>query len=180
MKYNKTYVGLFVLIIIALISAAYFMQKDTTTSIGKSDPVTQYKNGTYVINGESITLTDGSSEKEINISSALKVKSFTNYFGKELLVDVNNDGVRDGVVIISQNNNTGKIEYYLVVVVTTGDGYATTNSVFIESDITPKAPTFENNTLSVEYTKDGEETSKSFAVNNNVLIELQKENLLED
>lgn len=180
MKHTKAYIGLVVLALLLLIGAMYYMRQEAQLGYASKNPVEQYKNGTYTINGEPVTLQNGASEKEINISSALKVKSFTNYFGKELITDLNGDNVNDAAIIITQNNNTGKIEYYMVVVITTTDGYATTNSIFIENDIAPETPTLKNGAISVQYLKEGELVTKSYAINNNVLIEMQQETLLED
>lgn len=174
MKHTKAYIGLVVLIILLLSGALYYVRQDTNPEYFSKNPIEQYKNGTYAINGEQVTLRDGASEKEVSISSALKVKSFTNYFGKELITDLNGDNVNDAAIIITQNNNTGKIEYYMVVVITTTDGYATTNSIFIENDISPEAPVLDDGAISVTYTKNGASVKKSYAINNNVLIEIQK------
>src|SRR5574338_470368 len=66
------------------------------TALGK-DP----QNATYLIEGKPVTLVNGMAEQEIAPGSASK--QVTKYFGNEVQIDLNADGLMDSAFLLTQD-----------------------------------------------------------------------------
>lgn len=98
----------------------------------ESDP----KNLTYDIAGEAVTLVDGKSTVPAAPGSAQVVT--TQYFGNELTVDIDADGVDDTVFLLTQDGGGSGTFFYLAAARKTVDGYVGTEAVFIGDRIAPQ------------------------------------------
>ncbi len=110
-----------------------------------------FKNISYTIEGQQITLKNGFSEDEIAPGSASK--NITKYFGNEIKTDLDNDGLQDVAFLITQDNGGSGTFYYLVVAINTKDGYIGTNAIFIGDRISPQNTEFKNGNIIVNYAK---------------------------
>lgn len=141
------------------------------------------KNGTYLIDGQSITLVDGVAEKEVAPGSASK--QVTRYFGDAVNVDLNSDGLMDSAFLLQQETGGSGTFYYVVAALKTANGDSGTNAVFLGDRIAPQSSTIDPNNPSqfiVNYAdrKPGEpmsakptvEVSKTFKLENGSLVEV--------
>lgn len=103
----------------------------------KQAPVTSdYKNASYRIDGKEVQLTDGVSEIEAAPGSATKIT--TRYFGNDYLIDLNNDGERDVVFLITQETGGSGVFYYAVAALKTEGGYVGSDGYLLGDRIAPQ------------------------------------------
>lgn len=95
------------------------------------------KNGTYVIDEKPITLVNGVAEIKAAPGSASK--NVTRFFGDEVEVDLNADGLLDAAFLLQQETGGSGTFYYVVAAIKTGKGYLGTNAVFIGDRIAPQS-----------------------------------------
>ncbi|MEI8337656.1 MAG: hypothetical protein WCF92_00740 [bacterium] len=108
-----------------------------------------FKNTSYIIEGQIITLKDGVSETEITPGSASK--NITKYFGNEVKADFDGDGLQDVAFLITQDNGGSGTFYYLVAALNTKDGYIGTNGIFLGDRIAPQTTEFKDGKIIVNY-----------------------------
>ena len=128
---NKIYKILFLLLVIALVASVYFLRVDKNDKVEKS-----YKDATYIVEGESIELVNGKSEKEVAPGSASKV--LVNYFGNEVFYDFDSDGREDVAFLLTKQGGGSGTFYYLVVGLNKESGYIGSSSAFIGDRISPQ------------------------------------------
>jgi hypothetical protein len=107
----------------------------TTTPVASTQVGSDPQNATYLIEGEAITLVDGSAETELAPGSASK--QVTTYFGNEVEVDLNSDGLIDSAFILVVEGGGSGTFYYVAATLQTADGYAGTNALFLGDRIAP-------------------------------------------
>jgi hypothetical protein len=112
-------------------------------------PIASYKDATYQIEGQSITLVNGTSEIEAAPGSASKI--ITRYFGNDVIGDLNGDGKEDVAFLITQENGGSGTFHYVVVALRTETGYLGTNAVFLGDRIAPKTIEIEKGIIVVNY-----------------------------
>jgi heat shock protein HslJ len=95
-----------------------------------------YKDTEYVIAGNRILLTDGRSEVEEMTGSASKI--ITQYFGNELVVDLNKDGRNDVVFLLTQQSSGSGVFYYVVAALNTERGYVGSEALLLGDRIAPQ------------------------------------------
>ncbi len=138
-----------------------------------------YKNGTYTIDGQPVTLTDGVSKVPAVADSASSVT--TTYFGDDATGDLSGDGEPDVAFILTQNSGGSGTFYYVVVALKTENGYLGTNAVMLGDRIAPQTTQITDGQLIVNYAdrKPGEPmttppsvgVSKYFHLQGSVLVE---------
>ena len=101
------------------------------------------KNGTYFIDNQPITLVNGVSETELAPEST--AKQVTSFFGNQVEVDLNADGLLDAAFLLQQSNGGSGVFYYVVAAIKTEDGYSGTNAVFIGDRIAPQSTNIDPN-----------------------------------
>jgi hypothetical protein len=107
------------------------------------------RNSTFVIDGQEVTLKNGTVRREAAPGSASDIT--TMYFGNEVKGDLNADGQEDVAFLIAQNTGgTGEF-YYVVAALTTPEGYRTTNAFLIGDRIAPQPMQIVSNKLYVNY-----------------------------
>ena len=109
----------------------------TQAPVGEVVPSKDVENGTYLIEGQPITLVNGVAENEVMPGSASK--QITSYFGNEVEVDLNSDGVMDMAFLLQQENGGSGIFFYVAAAVQTADGYLGTNAIFLGDRIAPQS-----------------------------------------
>jgi heat shock protein HslJ len=115
------------------------------TSHSPSTPsaATGYKNATYVIDGKSVTLTNGTSEVPAAPGSASMVT--TKYFGNELVTDLNGDGRDDVVFLLTQSTGGSGTFSYVVAALNTGHGYVGSDGYLLGDRIAPQTTNVSQN-----------------------------------
>ena len=145
-KKRKIFLGLGIIIFAGII--ILIIKKEPPkdyTSISNND----FKNISYNIDGQQITLKDGYSENEIAPGSASK--NITKYFGNEVKADIDGDGLQDVAFLITEDNGGSGTFYYLVAAINTKNGYIGTNAVFLGDRIAPQTTEFKDGNIIVNY-----------------------------
>lgn len=119
----------------------------TTLPIVKS-PVS-YKDVTYTVEGQGVTLKDGVSEIDVAPDSSSKI--VTRYFGNEAKGDLNGDGTEDVAFLITHEGGGSGTFYYVVVALKSDKEYAGTNAVLLGDRIAPQSTEIRNGTVIVNY-----------------------------
>jgi len=155
----------------------------TVPSVDESVPSKDVENGTYFIDGQPVTLVNGVAEHEATPGSGSRI--ITSYFGNEVEVDLNSDGLMDIAFLLQQENGRDSIFYYATAAINTGDGYLGTNAIFLGDRIAPQSTNIDLKDPSqfvVNYVdrKEGEPmsspptegASKTFKFENDSLVEV--------
>mgnify|MGYP003393131428 CR=1 FL=1 len=111
--------------------------------------VSNYKDATYVIENREIKLTGGKSEIEVAPDSASKI--VTQYFGNEAKGDLNGDGTKDVVFLLTQQGGGSGTFYYVAAALKEGEGYKGTNALLIGDRVAPQTTEIRGNQIIVNY-----------------------------
>ena len=145
MSNTKKIIGLSIVCIIAVIgyfAFNVFFQTEKTEQEQQSI-IVSYKNTSYMIEGQSVQLTDGYSESEILSGSVSKV--ITRYFGNELFTDLDGDGDDDIAFILTQETGGSGIFYYAVAAIKTENGYVGSDGYLLGDRIAPQSTNVSQN-----------------------------------
>jgi heat shock protein HslJ len=118
--------------------------------------------GTYKIDGVSVTLKNGISEVAAAPGSASKV--VTKYFGNDYKGDLDGDGTDDNAFLITQNSGGSGTFYYVVAILNKVNGSKVgTDAVLLGDRIAPQSMSIDkNNVLVVNYAD--RKTGESFDI----------------
>lgn len=108
-----------------------------------------YKNATYTIEGNAVTLVNGEASSPGAPGSASMAE--TKYFGNDATGDLNSDGVPDVGFILTQSTGGSGTFYYAVAALKTADGYTGTNAVLLGDRIAPQTTQIKDGVLVVNY-----------------------------
>lgn len=122
-----------VLLLFIIIFLGFYFAKEKTN---KKVLAKNYKDATYIIEGQSITLTDGISEIETISDSVSKI--VTRYFGNEIKHDLNNDGLEDVAFLLTQEKGGSGTFFYIVAALNTKAGYIGSEAFFLGDRIAPQ------------------------------------------
>ncbi len=130
---NKIAFG--VLASVAVLVVGFFVFNSYIYNEKQADPVvvTDYKNATYVIDGQVVALVDGVAETDVD-----GVQVTTSYFGNELVKDLNGDGVDDVVFLLTQNPGGSGTFFYVVAALASDSGYVGSQALFLGDRIAPQ------------------------------------------
>lgn len=141
-----------------------------------------YKNATYLIEGQFVTLVNGFFEAESAPGSATKIT--TRYFGNEAFGDLNGDGKEDVAFLLTQSTGGSGTFFYVVAALETASGVEGTNAIFLGDRIAPQNTSIENGAITANYadrnpgepftTQPSLGISKYLKVEANLLVEINK------
>lgn len=137
MKVIQIGVG-FVVLAVVVGYAAFQIATSTPKEAGSPG----YKNTSYVIEGQRVTLHNGKSEIVQQGSSARIV---TQYFGNELYTDLNDDGREDVVFLVTQNPGGSGTFFYAVAALNMPHGYVGSDGFLLGDRIAPQSTTLSSN-----------------------------------
>ena len=106
-------------------------------------------NSEYVIDGKSVVLKEGQTEKQAAPGSASIAT--TRIFDATTTGDLNRDGRDDVLVLLVQNAGGSGSFYYVAAALRTKDGYRGTNAILIGDRIAPGAMEIHDGTIVVNY-----------------------------
>jgi heat shock protein HslJ len=139
MKRNIRTYGLLIFVLV-VITAGYMSypwhEKPVSDQLLADNITPSPQNATYIIDGESVTLQDGTSDVEVTPGSSTVVS--TRYFGNEVMYDFNADGLMDSAFLLTQATGGSGLFFYLVVAIQNTDGYVGSNAVFLGDRIAPQ------------------------------------------
>ena len=97
---------------------------------------TESHDGTYIIEGQHITLTNGLSEIQAAPGSASKI--ITRYFGNDVAADFDLDGRQDLAFIVTQDSGGSGTFYYVVALLNKASGAMGTHAALLGDRIAPQ------------------------------------------
>lgn len=126
-----------VLVIVVILLAALFYAHNAHTGTEKqASAVVGYKDATYQIDGIPVQLKDGVAETEAAPGSASKI--VTRYFGNDYTADLNGDGRKDVVFLLTQETGGSGVFYYVVAALNTEHGYVGSDGYLLGDRIAPQ------------------------------------------
>ncbi len=135
-----------VVAILAAVFALVWVGRVSAPQTGVHD----YKNTTYTINGQPVTLVNGKAETAAAPGSASTV--VTQYFGNEATGDLNGNNIPDVAFLLTQTTGGSGTFYYVVAALGNGNGsYVGTNAVLLGDRIAPQTTEFQNGKIIVNY-----------------------------
>lgn len=108
-----------------------------------------YKNITYTIEDQPVTLVSG--RAEVAAAPGAVAKTVTQYFGNEATGDLNGDGTPDIAFLLTQDTSGSGTFYYAVAALKTADGYQGTSAVLLGDRIAPQTTEITDGKLIVNY-----------------------------
>ncbi len=104
---------------------------------------TDYKNATYILEGEPVTLSNGVAET---------TNGTWRYFGNEATGDLNGDGIPDVAFLLTfSGGGSGTFFYVVAAVATPSNTYNGTEAVFLGDRVAPQPTEIRNGVLIVNY-----------------------------
>lgn len=111
------FVGMKVVVILFFAISGYLYSADVITNTANN-----HRNTSFAIGGES-----------------MRVGETLQYFGNELLVDLNNDGLEDVVFLVTHQPGGSGVFYYAVAALRTENGYKGSDGYFLGDRIAPQS-----------------------------------------
>lgn len=150
-----------------------------TQGSASSAVITDYKNATYMIEGQRVTLVDGHAES-VDAPGA-STKTVTQYFGNPATGDLNGDGALDVAFVLTQSSGGSGTFYYAVAALKTVSGYQGTTAILLGDRIAPQTTEIQNGTLTVNYAdrKSGDPMTKLPSVGMIKYLKVEGANLIE-
>lgn len=127
---------LVIAMVIAALVVGFFALNAYIYEEKQVDAYTDYKDATYLIDGQQVTLIDGVSEIEAAPGSASKI--VTRYFGNELRTDLNSDGREDVVFLLTKEQGGTGTFFYVVAALNTERGYVGSDGYLLGDRIAPQ------------------------------------------
>jgi heat shock protein HslJ len=132
---KKTLIWLVVVVLVVVV--AFFALNAYIYNEKQGDgPVQSYKDASYVIDGNVVTLKDGKAETEAAPGSASKI--VTTYFGNEAKGDFDNDGREDVAFLLTQQTGGSGTFYYVVAALNKETGYEGSQGLLLGDRIAPQ------------------------------------------
>jgi heat shock protein HslJ len=131
MKTTLIGIGVLALLVIGFFALNSFIYNEKQAVTGAT-----HKDAEYIIDGKRIQLQDGVAESEAAPGSASMI--VTQYFGNEVVTDLNDDGREDVVFLLTQTTGGSGTFYYVVAALNTEDGYRGSAAVLLGDRIAPQ------------------------------------------
>ena len=125
-------------------------------------PTPNAENGTFIIEGDSVTLREG-----VNLDDNLE----TRLLGFKALGDLNSDGKNDLAVMLTQTGGGSGTFLYLAVHISGPVGYKGTEAIFLGDRVSPQSISASNGVVTVKYLDRKED--EPFAAEPTVLMSKQ-------
>jgi hypothetical protein len=156
--------------------------KQVSLSSGEKNVIltfTDYRDATYLIEGQPVTLTNGQAESII-VPGSIE-KTITQYFGNIAEGDLNADNIPDVAFLLTQNSGGSGTFYYAVAALKTVNGYQGTNAIFLGDRISPQTTEIKNGEIIVNYAdrKPSDPMTAEPSVGVSKYLKIQKGSLVE-
>lgn len=120
-------------------------QSTLSRPTGSVDPLSC----SYLIDGEQVTLVNGSSVEPIVSGSAATLE--THVFGKPVYGDLNGDGQEDAIFFLYQETGGTGVFFYVAAAVNVGGSYVGTKAIFLGDRVAPQNITIAKGEALVNY-----------------------------
>jgi hypothetical protein len=122
---------------VALLALGFWLTDRSQIETVQPEVAVDYRNATYMIEGQAVTLRDGVAETEAAPQSAAKV--VTRVFGNELVTDLDGDGDEDVALVLTQSTGGSGTFYYAVAALQTPEGYVGSDGYLLGDRIAPQS-----------------------------------------
>jgi hypothetical protein len=146
---KKNLIVLIVFLVLVVIATLFFSRNKSQVYA----PTADFKNATYEIEGNKITLRKGFAQTEVSPDSVSRIN--TEYFGNEAFGDLNLDGFNDVAFLITQDSGGSGIFFYAVVALGGKRGYLGTNAIFLGDRIAPQTTEIKDGKVIVNFAERG-------------------------
>lgn len=143
MKKQNAVIVLVILIAVGALWYAFLRNAPSET------PFIGYKDATYTIEGQVVTLSNGKSTTVAAPGSAASVE--TQIFGNEVTGDFDGDGDEDIAFLITQTAGGSGTFFYAVAALREEMGYRGTNAMLLGDRIAPQTTEFRDGTIIVNF-----------------------------
>jgi len=136
---KKTWASLLiaVVVVVAVVAGVYALSRNQAKDqAAVFDPL----NATYTIEGQPITLVNGTAETNA-----------TTMFGEPVSGDLNGDGKADAAVMLVQNPGGSGTFYYVAAAINTAHGAQGTNAILLGDRVAPQNIQIENGQVIANY-----------------------------
>ena len=118
---------------------------EAVTQAPVADPTagTDPQNATYIIEGQPVTLVNGTAETELAPGSAST--QVTKYFWNEVQLDLNGDGLTDTALLLTLDGGGSGTFFYVAAALNTGTGSLGTNAILLGDRIAPQSTNVDPN-----------------------------------
>ncbi len=168
--------------VIAVLVGGFFALNSYIYNEKQAPRVADYKNTTYVIDGQRVALVNGIAEIDAAPGSASKIT--TQYFGNDFVTDLNGDGRDDVVFLLTQNQGGSGTFYYAVSALNTEEGYVGSDGYLLGDRVAPQSIDLSPNprhteVIVVNYVerKEGEPMTAAPSVGKSVYLKLDTERM---
>lgn len=128
-------------LVVVAVGGVWFWTRDT--GVVPAQMSVDYKDATYMIDGQQIKLHDGVATTEAAPGSAAQI--VTRYFGNELKTDLNGDGFDDIVFLLTQERGGSGTFFYVVAALKTDKGYVGSDGFLLGDRIAPQSTNVSQN-----------------------------------
>ncbi len=181
MNVHRFFIGRAIVFAIVLVILGFFAlnQYIYTEKQGEGGFQKGYKDSSYVVEGEEITLADGYAETEQ--VPGVASKTITRHFGNEAEGDLDGDDISDIAFLLTQERGGSGVFYYIVAGLKTDTGYQGTNAVFLGERIAPQTTEIHEGTLIVNFAerKEGEPMTADPSVGVSKYLQVSEGELVE-
>jgi len=136
-------------VLVAIVVVVLYVNTKKPGGAPDTSLTANFKDATYNIEGQLVTLRDGVAETEIAPGSASKL--VTRYFGNEAFGDLNNDGTEDAAFLITQDAGGSGTFFYAVAALRIGTGYRGTNGILLGDRVAPQPTEIRGSQIIVNY-----------------------------
>lgn len=125
-------------VILVCLVGSFYTLNNYTYNEKQADVVSKadYKDAEFIIDDESVQLSDGFAEVEAAPGSASKI--IYRYFGNELRTDLNGDGLEDVAFVLVQETDGSGTFYFAVGAVATETGFKGSDGYLLGDRIAPQ------------------------------------------
>lgn len=178
-RMNKKIILGFIVLVVAGVSYYFYASRGPSPIAEVEQSYTDFKNATYNIDGNEVTLVNGEAETETAPNSASKMTTW--YFGNEAVGDLNGDDKEDTAFLLAQDSGGSGLFYYAVVALKYDDGYKMTNTFFVGDRIAPQSTEIISRELRVNFAerKAGEPMTANPSVGATLLLKVTRDGVLE-
>lgn len=127
----------YILVVIILGVGMYFSFKGKVNAPTQDQVPFDARNSSFGVEGARVTLVNGVAETQF--ASMPDVKVMTRYFGNGVSHDLDNDGRKDAVFLVTQDGGGSGTFFYVVAVLNTAKGYVGSDSYPLGDRIAPQS-----------------------------------------
>jgi len=146
------------LLVGVFVSMVYFSQTNKKIIIQESNIVrADIENTAYIMEGKLVDFENGSADFTVG-----ETQIVSKIFSQKVVEDINNDGHKDAIVMLTQNDSEAD-SFYLALALGFQGGFHGSNSVLLGKDIAPQTEEYREGIIIVNYANKSENQDEASA-----------------